>query len=279
MTFLDFGFIDLLDILVVAYLFYKLYQLIRGTVAINIFTVIIGIYLIWTLVKAMNMQLLSTILGQFIGVGVLAIIIVFQPEIRRFFILIYSEYLSNFNLSIENIFAKFIKTPPQVKIYSITKSCINMAKTRTGALIVISRSSNLESYTQTGTIINADTSTRLLESLFYKNSPLHDGAVIVVKDKIVAAGCILPVSESSTLPEHCGLRHRSALGITEATNALAVVVSEETGNISYFKNGKFFTDISAAQLRKVLEDEYIRQKEKDDSKEMAKKIKLSPFEN
>ncbi len=154
-----------------------------------------------------------------------------------------------------------------------------MAKTKTGALIVISRSSNLESYTQTGTIINADTSGRLLESLFYKNSPLHDGAVIVVKDKIVAAGCILPVSESSSLPAHCGLRHRSALGVTEATNALAVVVSEETGNISYFKNGKFFTDISASQLRKVLEDEYIKKSEKNEAKQGLKKIKLSPFEN
>ncbi len=278
MGFLDFGLIDLLDILVVAYLFYRVYQLIRGTVAINIFIVIIAIYLIWTLVKAMNMQLLSTILGQFIGVGVLAIIIVFQPEIRRFFLLIYSEYLSNFNFSIENIFSKFIKSPLQVKVYSITKACIEMAKTKTGALIVISRSSNLESYATTGTLIDADTSSRLLESLFYKNSPLHDGAVIVVKDRIVAAGCILPVSESTSLPEHFGLRHRSALGVSEATNALVVVVSEETGNISYFKNGKFYTDITGSQLRKVLEDEYVKNENKEEQGSEIK-VKLSPFEN
>ena len=126
MSFLDFGFIDLIDIVLVAYLFYKLYMLIKGTIAINIFTVIAIIYLIWTFVKAINMQLLSTILGQFIGVGVLAIIIVFQQEIRRFFLLIYSEYLANFNLSIENIFARFIKTPPQVKIYSIVKYYTNL---------------------------------------------------------------------------------------------------------------------------------------------------------
>ncbi len=279
MAFLNFGFIDLLDILVVAYLFYSIYQLVRGTVAINIFTVIIGIYLIWTLVKAMNMQLLSTILGQFIGVGVLAIIIVFQPEIRRFFILIYSEYLSNFNLSIENIFAKFIKQPPQVKVDSIIKACVNMAKTKTGALIVITDNSNLDSYEQTGTLINADTTDRLLESLFYKNSPLHDGAVIVIKDKIIAAGCILPVSESSSLPAHCGLRHRSALGITEVTNSLAVVVSEETGNISYFKNGKFFTNVSSEKLQKVLVDEYINKIRKDLLKDTFRKLKFSPLES
>ncbi len=279
MTFLDFGFIDFIDILVVAYLFYNVYQLIRGTVAINIFSVIIGIYLIWTLVKAMNMQLLSTILGQFIGVGVLAIIIVFQPEIRRFFRLIYSEYLSHFNLSIENVFSNFIKTPPQVEIDSIVQACVNMAKTKTGALIVISNDGNLDSYTQTGTIINADTSTRLLESLFYKNSPLHDGAVVVIRNKIVSAACILPVSESSSLPEHCGLRHRSALGITEVTNVMAVVVSEETGNISYFKTGKFFTNVSDTELRTVLEDEYIKKETISKEKNLLSKIKLSPFEN
>lgn len=280
MSFLDFGIIDLLDILVVAFLFYKVYQLIRGTVAINIFTVIITIYLIWTLVKAMNMQLLSTILGQFIGVGVLAIIIVFQQEIRRFFLLIYSQYLSNFNFSIENIFSKFIKTPAQVKVYSITKACINMAKTKTGALIVISDSSKLDSYSETGTIINANTTSRLLESLFYKNSPLHDGAVIVVKDKIMAAGCILPVSDSRTLPAHCGLRHRSALGISEVTNTMAIVVSEETGNISYFKNGMFYTDIKGSELRKILENEYIKQLNENYNKQVQpKKIDLNPLKN
>jgi len=281
MSFLDFGFVDLLDIVVVAYIFYKLYMLIKGTIAINIFTVIAIIYLIWTIVKAMNMQLLSTILGQFIGVGVLAIIIVFQQEIRRFFLLIYSEYLSNINLSIENIFSRFIKTPPQVKVYSITKACINMAKTKTGALIVISRSSKLESYSSTGIIINADTTSSLLESVFYKNSPLHDGAVIIVRDQVIAASCILPVSENQSLPSHYGLRHRSALGISEATNALTIVVSEETGEISYFKNGYFFSNIKGPQLRKILEKEYVAkyQEEKDESKKPLRKIDLNPFKN
>ncbi len=285
MSFLDFGFIDLLDIVVVAYLFYKLYNLIKGTIAINIFTVIAIIYLIWTIVKAMNMQLLSTILGQFIGVGVLAIIIVFQQEIRRFFLLIYSEYLANINLSIESIFSRYIKTPPQVKVYSITKACINMAKTKTGALIVISRSSKLESYTSTGIILNADTTSNLLETIFFKNSPLHDGAVIIVRDKIIAGSCILPVSESQSLPSHYGLRHRSALGISEATNALTVVVSEETGEISYFKNGYYFSDIKGPQLRKILEKEYAQKDveldvdDKEFESKPVRKIDLNPFKN
>jgi len=281
MSFLDFGFIDLLDIVLVAYLFYKLYMLIRGTVAINIFTVIAIIYLFWTFVKAINMQLLSTILGQFIGIGVLAIIIVFQQEIRRFFLLIYSEYLSSFNLSLEHIFSRFIKAPPQVKVYSIAKACINMAKTKTGALIVISRSSRLETFTSTGTQLNADTSSVLLESIFFKNSPLHDGAVILVREKVVAAGCILPVSDDKSLPQNYGLRHRSALGISEATNALTIVVSEETGEISYFKNGKFYPNIQGSDLRKILEKEYITNPDKDSDKpiQSLRKIDLNPFKN
>lgn len=281
MSFLDFGFIDLVDIVLVAYLFYKLYMLIKGTVAINIFTVIAIIYLIWTFVKAINMQLLSTILGQFIGIGVLAIIIVFQQEIRRFFLLIYSEYLANFNLSLEHIFSRFIKTPPQVKVYSIAKACINMSKSKTGALIVISRSSKLETYTSTGTKLNADTSSVLLESIFFKNSPLHDGAVILVREKIMAAGCILPVSDDTSLPQSYGLRHRSGLGISEATNALTIVVSEETGEISYFKNGNFFPNIQGAQLRKILENEYVTTDNIDTVKKFkaTNKIDLNPFKN
>lgn len=280
MSFLDFGFIDLIDIVLVAYLFYKLYMLIKGTIAINIFSVIAVIYLIWTIVKAINMQLLSTILGQFIGVGVLAIIIVFQQEIRRFFLLVYSNYLSNINLSLENIFSRFIKTPPQVKVYSIVKACVNMAKTKTGALIVVSRSSTLDTFTSTGTMINANTTSSLLQTIFFKNSPLHDGAVIIVRDKIIAAGCILPVSENQALPSEFGLRHRSALGVSEATNALTIIVSEETGNISYTKNGNFFPNIKAAQLRKILEKEYVLRFQEPKKKELKRdKIDLNPFKN
>ena len=156
-----------------------------------------------------------------------------------------------------------------------------MAKTKTGGLIVISRSSKLETYSSTGIILNADTTSSLLESIFYKNSPLHDGAVIILRDKVIAASCILPVSESQSLPSHCGLRHRSALGISEATNALTIVVSEETGEISYFKSGHFFPDVKGPQLRKILEKEYISkyQEENDKIIKPSRKIDLNPFKN
>ncbi|MEN8119214.1 MAG: diadenylate cyclase CdaA [Bacteroidota bacterium] len=259
MAFLNIGLIDILDIVLVAYLFYKLYHLLKGTVAINIFAGILTFWAVWWIVKALDMQLLSTILGQFIGVGVIALIIVFQQELRRFFILIGSEYLKNINLSIENIFSKILKEEAEVKVYSIAVACINMAKKKTGALIVISDDSRLENFSESGTLIDSETSGILLETIFFKNNPLHDGAVIIVKDKIHAAGCILPVSKSKDLPNQYGLRHRSALGISEVTNSLAIVVSEETGKISYFKNGKLHPEIKGTDLRKILEVEFLRQ--------------------
>jgi uncharacterized protein (TIGR00159 family) len=281
MSFLNFGIIDFIDIMVVAYLMYKVYSLIRGSVAINIFTVIVLIYFLWMVTQALSMQLLSSILGQFIGVGVLALVIVFQPEIRRFFLLIYSEYLSKFNFSLEKLFTSFVRKNPGVKIYTITKACINMSKSNTGALIVISSISSLETYASTGIILNATTSDELIESIFFKNSPLHDGAVIIVRDKIVAARCILPLSENIKLPSNFGLRHRSAMGISEATNSLTIVVSEETGEISWFKNAKYRKDISGTELRKILEKEFYQKDAEDDKNEatILSQIDLNPFKN
>jgi len=281
MAFLDFGIIDLIDIIVVAFLLYKLYMLIKGSVAINIFTVIAIIYFIWLMTKALNMRLLSSILGQFIGVGVLALVIVFQPEIRRFFLLIYSEYMSKFNFSFEKLFGRFIKQKPGVKVYSITKACVNMSKSKTGALIVISNDSPLETYTNSGIKLNAITTSALIENIFFKNSPLHDGAMIIVRDRIMAASCILPVSENSGLPSNFGLRHRAAMGISEATNTLTIVVSEETGEISYFKNSRYLKNISLIQLRKILEKEFsIKYREKDEkSPHPFSQIDLNPFKN
>lgn len=280
MTFLDIGFVDILDIVLVAYLFYKLYQLLKGTVAINIFAGIMAFWAVWWIVRALDMQLLSTILGQFISVGVIALIIVFQQELRRFFLLIGSEYLGNINLSIENTFSRILKQEEEVKVYSIAVACINMAKTKTGALIVVSDSSQLENYAESGTLIDSETTGMLLETIFFKNSPLHDGAVIIVKDKIHAAGCILPVSKSKELPGKYGLRHRSALGISEATNALTIIVSEETGKISYTKNGKLYPEIKGSELRKILEQEFLRKYKKSISPfERLKMLDLNPFKN
>lgn len=282
MSFLDFGIIDLIDIILVAYLLYKLYMLIKGSVAINIFTVIAIIYFIWLITRALNMQLLSAILGQFIGVGVLALVIVFQPEIRRFFLLLYNEYMSKFNFSLEKIFGRLIKQKPGVKIYSITKSCINMSRTKTGALLVISESSPMESYTNTGTKLHAITSSELIESIFFKNNPLHDGAVIIYKDKILAAKCILPVSENIELPPSFGLRHRSAMGISESTDTFTIAVSEETGEISYFKHGRFQKNVTGTQLRKILEKEFVSKYKENTGKQkeiVPGKIDLNPFKN
>jgi len=281
MTFLNIGFVDILDIVLVAYLFYRLYMLLKGTVAINIFAGILTVWAIWWIVKALDMQLLSTILGQFISLGVLALIIVFQQELRRFFLVIGSQYLKNVNLSIEHIFAKILKEEPEVKVYSIAVACINMAKKKTGALIVISNNSTLEAYSSEGIILDADTSGPLLETIFFKNSPLHDGAVLIVKDKIYAAGCVLPVSKSNTLPQRYGLRHRSALGISEViTNAFVITVSEETGEISYFKNGEFFPNIKGSDLRRILEKEFLKEfKQAEGISDKFKKLSLNPFKN
>jgi len=281
MDFLNFGIIDLFDIIIVAYLFYKIYMLIKGTVAINIFFVIAIIYLIWLIVRAINMQLLSTILGQFIGIGVLAIIIVFQQEIRRFFLLVYAEYLAKFNFSVENLFSRFIETPPLVNVNAIIQSCINLSESKTGGTIVVSSGSKLSSYTNSGVKLNANTTSDLIETIFFKNSPLLDGAIIIVGDKIVAASCILPVSEVSSLPQNFGLRHRSGLGISEATNALAIVISEETGHISYFKNSKFYQNVTTKLLYQILQKDYIEKYKKINKKyeNPLSTVDFNPFKN
>src|SRR6056297_2889462 len=244
-AFITIRVLDILDILLVAFLLYQFYNLIKGTVAINIFIGIFALYLLWLIVKALNMQLLSSILGQVIGVGVIALIIVFQQEIRRFLLLIGSQYFSNKQASFRNIMTFNFNTQTGIRIKSIVKACINLSHGKIGGLIVITRKSDLRTYTKTGDIINATTSSRLIESIFNKKSPLHDGAVIIRKDKIAAARCILPISENTYLPPYFGLRHRAALGITEVSDAFVIVVSEERGEISVADNGQITTNINS----------------------------------
>jgi len=254
MTFLDIRLIDLVDIVLVAYIMFRLYKLIKGTVALNIFLGIFAFIVLWLLIKSLNMQLSSTILDNFVNVGVLALIIVFQQEIRRFLLLVGSRYNLSQRFSLEGL---FVNTSPGMMSFYITpviKSCEDFSNTKTGALIVISKKSELLDYAQTGELINAVISRQLLKSIFYKNSPLHDGAVIINQSKIKAAGCILPVSQNMELPKQYGLRHRAAMGISEATDALSIVVSEETGHISVFRNGKGDYNITSKQLEKVLEE-------------------------
>lgn len=247
--------LDIIDIIMVAFLLYQIYMLIRGTVAINIFGGIVVLYIIWLVVRALNMELLSGILGQIIGVGVIAIIIVFQQEIRKFLLFIGTKYMSKSKFSLENLLFPRHKTDvAQVNVDAIVKACRNMAETKTGALIVIARKSELQFYAETGDIIEAETSSRLLENIFFKNSPLHDGAVIIVNDRIHAARCVLPVTENINLPPQYGMRHKAAVGISEITDAMVVLVSEETGKISFVVHGNIKYGVTTQELKTLLEE-------------------------
>ncbi|MEA3317521.1 MAG: diadenylate cyclase CdaA [Bacteroidota bacterium] len=254
--FITIRFLDILDILLVAFLLYYLYNLIKGTAAINIFVAIFSLYMLWHIVKALNMQLISGILGQVIGVGVIALIIVFQQEIRRFLLILGTRYIANNKFSLDNLFSFNTKPKHRIKINSIVNACINMSAFKTGALIVIANKSTLTEYAKTGDILNADTSSRLLESIFFKNSPLHDGAAIIRKDKIYSARCILPTSERMDISPRFGMRHRAALGVTERTDAIVVVVSEETGAISFVNRGSIENNIGPNRLRQLLDNEF-----------------------
>jgi len=239
---------DVIDILIVAFLLYQLYLLTKETVAVNIFIAIFGIFLFWLLVKALNMQLTGAILQQVFSVGAIALVVLFQPEIRRFLVKLGASYRTRSKWRFDKLFNTDKYLVRAIKIKSITKACVNMSESKIGALIVITRSTSLKVYAETGEIIDANTSSRLLENIFFKNTPLHDGAVIIEKDRIYAARCILPVSENRNLPPNLGLRHRAALGVTENTDALAIIVSEETGYISIADHGIIHENISKNEL-------------------------------
>ncbi len=256
MSFIDFSILDAIDILLVAFLLYQLYRLIRGTVAINIFLGVAAIYLIWKLVEALQMELLTEILGNFMGVGVIALVIVFQQEIRKFLLLLGSTSFSRRRRFLKQL--KWLRDDEKdIEYGELTTACRNMASHKTGAIIVIEKKSGLGSYTDTGTYIQGRPSSRLLESIFNKHSPLHDGAVIINNDKLVAAGCILPITEKTSLPRRFGLRHRAAIGIAEKTDAIAIVVSEETGDISIAYGEEFETKLTANKLEEKIK-EYLK---------------------
>jgi len=256
MDFLNFDFIDLLDIFLVAILLYQLYRLVQGTVAMNIFLGILAIFFIWKIVQALKMDLLSEMLGQFINVGIIALLIVFQPELRRFLLLIGTpEILEKFSLG-----RRFFSWKGKKKIFSadlnaIIKACRDMSETKTGALIILATGSDLNFYVKTGEQLDAKISANTLESIFYKNSPLHDGAVIISGGKIRAARCVLPITEREDFPSHLGMRHRAAAGITENSDALGIIVSEQTGEISFAKGGQLENGISPDKLKKRIEIE------------------------
>jgi len=250
----NFRILDLVDILLVATLLYYLYKLVKGTVAINIFLGICIIWVIWKITQLLQMEMLSTILGQFIGAGMFALIVVFQQEIRKFLLMIGSTNIGRKTGFLKHI--KFLqdeaKDNSDTKVEEIIDACEKMGQTRTGALIVIQRTTQLDFVKQTGDEMNIEVNRPILESIFFKNSTLHDGAAIIEDNRVVATRAILPVSNERNIPLRFGLRHRAAVGITEKTDAVALVVSEETGNISYLKDGEFVLFKDLTELIEIL---------------------------
>ena len=239
LDFLDFSFLDALDILLVALLIYYIYKLLKGTVAINIFLGIAFIFLIWKITQILKMEMLSNILGYLLSGGVIALIIVFQQEIRKFLLMIGTTNVTSRTQFLKQL--KFLKSEITLETDSDTllNACKKMSKTKTGALIVIERTNSLDFLIKTGDTMNAEINEVLLESIFYKNSPLHDGATIIRDNFVVATRVILPISDSINIPSRFGLRHRAAFGVSEKTDAVCLLVSEETGEISYIKDGSF----------------------------------------
>jgi|SRR5690606_38267323 len=250
-------FLDIVDIFLVAIILYYVYTLIRGTIAVNILIGLGIIYLVSLLVRQFNMHLLSQIFGGFISVGAIALVVVFQQEIRRFLIHIGRNIPLRRRSSLWSFFVskKIVEGENKALIKAVVDACRNMAKSRTGALLVFAQYADEDYYQGSGEYIDAKVSRRLLESIFNKHSPLHDGAVIIVDSRIIKASCVLPVSENEDLPIHFGLRHRAAVGVTEVSEAISVVVSEETGDISFAKEGEIRTNLSHEELDELLQQE------------------------
>jgi diadenylate cyclase len=253
--FIEFSLLDILDILLVATLLYYIYKLLKGTVAINIVIGIAIIFVIWKITEALKMKMLSDILGTLLGGGVIALIIVFQQEIRKFLLMIGTTNFTNKRSFLKQL--KFLQTEKSSEIdtETILSACKKMSKTKTGVLIVIERTNNLDFLINTGDKMNAQINGAILQSVFYKNSPLHDGALIIRDNYIVATRAVLPISDSTKIPARFGLRHRAAIGVSEKTDAVCLLVSEETGEISYIKDGGFELYTNHAELNEKLRED------------------------
>ncbi|NQY08597.1 MAG: diadenylate cyclase [Flavobacteriales bacterium] len=257
MGFIDLGILDIIDILLVAILIYQLYRLVKGTAAINIFIGILSFFLLFKVVETLNMKMLRDILGTFMGVGVLVLVIVFQPELRRFLLLIGTTGIFKKGYLTKKVFFwKEEKERTVLDVASLCKAMGNMAKTKTGALIILSRETDLKLYSSAIDLIDAKLTSRMIESIFYKNSPLHDGAVIIEDNRLIAARAVLPVSKTEDLPAELGMRHRAALGIAEVSDAIAISVSEQTGQISYARKGKLYQDLSIDEMQAFLKKQF-----------------------
>ena len=255
--FFEFGIKDIVDILLVALILYYIYRLMKESRSLNVFMGILVFVVLWLVVsQVLQMKLLGSILDKFVSVGVIVLVILFQDEIRKFL----------YNLGAHQrmrSFRRFLSINDKKQdteklkqiIMPIVMSCMSMSKKKVGALIVIQRATPLDDIVATGEHIGADISQRLIENLFFKNSPLHDGAMIIADQRIKAAGCILPVSHNLNIPKELGLRHRAALGITHESDCIAIVVSEETGGISVAIHSQFQLRLTAEKLESILTQE------------------------
>ena len=253
--FLHVGFVDILDIVVVAIIIFMVFRWIRGSSAMNIFLAIISLFLIKVISSALNMRLLHELMGAVLDMGVLALIIIFQPEIRHFLIRLGSNYS---HIRRSQLFNKLLGVKngglSGDSVNEIVDACRYMSGNKTGALIVIANYSNLDSIIETGDVIDARIESRMIQNLFFKNSPLHDGALIVRDNRLVAARCTLPNTDKINLPPQYGMRHKAAIGITEESDASVIVVSEETGNIAFVRGGEMKSLGEASELKELFKN-------------------------
>jgi uncharacterized protein (TIGR00159 family) len=255
--FLPIRIFDVLDVLIVGYLMYQIYRLLRGTIAFNIFIGVLILYVVWWMVSELQMDLLSQVLTQFVNVGVILIVVIFQQEIRRFLL-----FLGNntFNRQLQFVGQFFgrenVATEDELQKKALKNALLKMSRRKTGALIVFANDLNLEGIISQGVELDATISQGLLESIFNKESPLHDGAVIIAHGRIQWASCVLPISDNPNLPESAGMRHRAAVGVSEKANVAAFVVSEENGRIAMALDGKLVRSISEEQLQELLEEHF-----------------------
>ena len=258
LSFLHVRFLDILDILCVAFIIYYIYNLIRGTIAVNIMIGLVILYIVFRVVKQAEMSLLTNMLGGFVNVGFLAIVIVFQQEIRRFLVHIGKNATQQKNTQwwFYLFGKKDVERDNLARIKPIIDACKSMQKSKTGALIVFAKFFDEQSFQNSGELINSRISKRLLESIFQKYSPLHDGAVVISNNKIKCASCILPLTENDKLPPQFGLRHRAGIGISEMSDAVALIISEETGEISFAKQGRVKMNVSYEELEKLINKDF-----------------------
>lgn len=251
---IEFGLKDIIDILIVALMLYYLYRLMKSSGTLSLFYGVLSFIVIWVVASEIfDMRLTGTILDKFMSIGLIVLVILFQDQIKRFLIDIGSQRRLH-------IFRRLFRhgkdqEKNRAHVMAVVYACMSMSKSKTGALIVFQRKVPLNDFARTGDEIDADINMRLIENIFFKNSPLHDGAMIIADGRIEAAGCILPVSHDMNIPKDLGLRHRAALGMSQVTDAICVIVSEETGNISVAREGRLSVKLSAPELEKILVDD------------------------